>query len=647
MNSKTSSHKIKTIIRNDLKRFWVIAVAAFIVHFFSTLAPVILNMSKKDSAFLDSLIRVLCDFSSAGDIAVTFALPIFAALSVFKYMNHVASVTAVHSLPVSRKQLILGHTVSGYILCIVPVVLIKLLTVLITLHINNVDTAGMLITAVAMLISMLFIYAVALLSCMLCGTTLMAVVGAIGLNILPPSLGVFFSYYGSHYLVGYSPTALMTAMCNAAPLFGLTGFGPDRHGLALTLVIYVIVSAIILAAGYLLYTRRKMENATEPLAFRFMVPIVCALLTFFLSSVAAMMFEDNIPFAAGLALFGIIVYIFSRMFTLKTTRIFNRQTVISFAIYALIIAVIVSGYAFDITGYSKKTADIDKTVSASTDIMTKCVGDSRIWEKDGGDIMFSTPENIKALQELHQYCIDNVEKTNSAVLLDAFGSYSTFTFTYGNNKEFKRHYEACPTNIRDCEAVKKIYESEEFKDYFAMEMSPSEMRTATAEIWPAWDSVTGSAAASLNNEKTRELIEALEKDFQERTYEQAVNGRRLGRVEITTTSLDGHFYNIAIYKTDKHTLKWLKENTLFSLLLDDYQVITKIKTCIGNDDYKTVDTKAVGMTLAEFFDTYGEAVEDGTFDTYGTVDIYLKDKMTEKKSEYLVFYDKEHFPDLK
>ena len=641
MNSKTSSHKIRTIITNDFKRYWVISIAAFILHFVSTNAVVLINYAslKANDGSEYSMATDLCNFSYFGDLYIAALLPVIAALSVFRYLNTVASVTAVHSLPVSRKHLLIGHAAAGYALCAVPVILNKAITLLLLIPIKNATPVGTIITLIAMLVTILFMYAISVLSCMLCGTTLMAAVGAVGLNILLPSFGLFLAYYGATFLKGYSPTSLMQHMMNSAAIAKLASFNAPFSSVILSMIIYVIISALILALCFILYRKRKLENATEPLAFGFMVPIVCGLLTFFLSSYTAAMFVPNIPFTIGVTVFGIIIYLFSRMFALKTTRIFNKETAKTFGIYALIMAVLISCYAIDITGYEEKTADLDKTVSVSTTLISNLTGDERIIFGEE-PLELTEPENIKAVMKFHELLMAEADSSDSPVLFDAFNNTSTFEFTYSNGRVFSRKYSNVTADYLESDAARTIYESKEFKEYYSISHSNLDPKTLEAHLMPIWDA---SNAENINNGLAPSLMEALDKDFSVRTFDQALTSPRIGSVEFST--YDGAYRQVSIYASDKNTIKWLKDNDLYSSIDGNCQRITKVEVSVEDDDYKKISTDAEGLTLNQYIKKYGNPRDDYN-EVYASVLLSLKDTETGTESDFMILYDKAHYPDF-
>ena len=123
------------------------------------------------------------------------------------------------------------------------------------------------------------IYAVSVFAGIVTGNSLMHFAAAAWFNFLVPALfGVFIAYF-SHYLYGFNPTGSWADFgMRISPYLNV--FQSKGHfGIAST--IYYIVSFIILyGITSFLYQKRRLEHATDSLAFGFMEPIICYLIAF-------------------------------------------------------------------------------------------------------------------------------------------------------------------------------------------------------------------------------------------------------------------------------------------------------------------------------------------------------------------------------
>ena len=113
------------LIRENFKLCWYVPALAFLLYFFAGIFPIILNLSD-----MGSIARYVN--SSLNNYNVVYPLymagiPLVAAMLMMSFFHKPAKALALHAQPYSRSKLFNSHVVSGWLMCIIPVVLTALL----------------------------------------------------------------------------------------------------------------------------------------------------------------------------------------------------------------------------------------------------------------------------------------------------------------------------------------------------------------------------------------------------------------------------------------------------------------------------------------------------------------------------------------
>ncbi len=659
MNSKTSSHRIRAVVKNDLKRFWVISLAAFVSLFIASGVMVITNMGDLDE--IAGLIYSFNNMESFTYMWIAAVIPIASALCCFHYLHRVNEVSAYHSLPVTRKDLFLGHAIAGYLLSVVPVILNQLILLILARPVrteitdptgavetvNGFARSGIIYTCLLMMLIMLFVYAISILAGMLTGTVLMHTVGAAGLNALAPCLLLFIWMYCKQFLKGYN-SGLMDIAGNMTPVTGLMDISGNDN-ILIKAVVYLVIAVVILVLSYMLYLRRKVENATEPLAYGFMVPVTAGLLTFFFGTLMGYLISAD-HFIIGLAIGTVIMFIFSRMFVLKTNRIFNIKSLRSFIAYAVILAVFVSLLNFDVFGYEDKVPDSGSVKSVSTDILPySAQGDAYDIdsEESGQAMVFKDKENIERITKIHKDLIASPD-SGSDLLLDFEDYDNTYLeYTLDNGKTVRRLYDFDRTSQIDNDDLAALYESDEYKDNTSVYNSRDlQGDDPYKKISVSVSSDFGGETVSISGEKDRkDFIAMMEKDRRARTYRQEVG--KSGLTSLGTISIIGKGdYEYSLLRSDSNTIGWLKEHGYYDAFDSSKLEIRSVSVA------RYTETSEADADLTEMFrgktvdDFIAKCPEDAVSgDTYN-VEISAFNTATKVDCSVYLSFDRNTVPDF-
>jgi len=287
MKSKASYFSVsKPLIIENLRRFWAIPALAFLVYFLSGVFPILMTYSHLND--LGNYIEMSLNNQQPFYMFAHLMFPVIAAVVIFRYLQSISSVSVMHSMPFTRAKLYNSGFVSGLILITAPILANGLILLAISKPVYNQYHNGIMMVTDKVnlfarmdilnwiwtsLIIAFVIFAVSVFAGIVTGNSLMHFATAIWFNFLIPALYAVFIAYFSHYLYGFDTTGnwaeygmKISPFLNIIQSEGTFGAGST---------IYYIVSFLILfGITSFLYQKRKLEHATDSLAFGFMEPII-------------------------------------------------------------------------------------------------------------------------------------------------------------------------------------------------------------------------------------------------------------------------------------------------------------------------------------------------------------------------------------
>ena len=283
------------LIRENLRRFWAIPCLSFLIYFFSGIFPILISYSdiNKVSGYIKISLMNMQPFF----LATHLIMPIITAVIIFRYLQSTSSVTMIHSMPFSRMKLYTSNLFSGLLLIVTPIILSGGILLIIArpayevwnndpvllANAANVFTRGMVLEWIWQSIIIVFvIYSISVFAGIVTANSIMHFATGFAFNFLVPSLYAIFVYYFSINLYGFNISGDWYRDCLSITPFLQVFNGKDgATSFPAMLQIYYILNGIILIllSGYL-YTKRKLEKATESLAFTFMLPLICYFVAF-------------------------------------------------------------------------------------------------------------------------------------------------------------------------------------------------------------------------------------------------------------------------------------------------------------------------------------------------------------------------------
>lgn len=602
------------LIRENFRRFWAIPALSFLLYFLSGVFPILITYDNinRTATYISMSLSNMQPFYMAAHLM----MPVMAAVIIFRYLQTTSSVTMIHSLPFSRLRLYVSNLLSGLVLVLLPMLVNGLILLIIAKPaydqwayqqgnmaelVNHFTRSAVLDWMWQSFLIILVVYAISIFAGLVTANSIMHMATALGFNFLVPALYAVFVYYFDFYLFGYNASGEWTRFAlGISPFLEVFNQGRPDGPFPFGYQIYYLVNALVLfvLSGYL-YTRRRLERATESLAFQFMIPVICYLVSFFGMTLLGVWFTelngDGIFFTyAGYGAGAVIFFLIGRMIVTKTPRIFNLATLKTFGLYCLIAVLFLTALQLDLSGFEKRipaASRIDEVVMENSLL----IGGDRFssgpymaeyaYQRYGNyyhssSFRLKSPENIQAALQLHRELLDQrdaIEKPSGNGLTHNVGFHYNPDSFMGSERQYYVPYSI----LKDSPSLKSIYESAEFKNMYSLKnLSYEEIRSVNL----ANPAGIGSGAMIFNKKDIQELFRVMDQDFAEETFEEAINLKwpaatvniqytirdpKTGRImDQGTTATIGMGYS--------HTLAWLEEKGFSADLLLNEETISRI-----------------------------------------------------------------------
>ena len=474
------------LIRENFKLCWYLPALAFLLYFFAGIFPIILNLSD-----MGSIARYVN--SSLNNYNVVYPLymagiPLVAAMLMMSFFHKPAKALALHAQPYSRSRLFNSHVVSGWLMCIIPVVLTALLylvfmretliystseLVMDSLFVtgkpitdsHNIYTFGAVMMWLASSIGMMtFFYGLYILAGSLTGNSAMHLLLSGLFFIIVPALLLIVSTYCESYIKGFVslPDWVSDVMRCFNPLIMMVTTGIENIVSAKVTLTYLVLGLVFIVAGGAAYRLAKLEKVGDSMIFRPVEEIITYLVVFVGMTVFGFFFQsfksDSKAFLIiGMVIGTLITFFITKVVIARSVKIFNMKNLKSLGIYVVIAALFTAFTVYDITGISKRLPKLEQVESVSCEYMfsgydmDSFAGGSFQGLSDIGKL--SSPYVINKVYELHKYVIENELYQQTDPFDYYFNSYITarddkvlaesvqFVYKYKNGSEFKRSFQ--------------------------------------------------------------------------------------------------------------------------------------------------------------------------------------------------------------
>ncbi|MBE6037393.1 MAG: hypothetical protein E7223_07290 [Clostridiales bacterium] len=670
MRSKASYFSISApLLRENLRRFWAISLISFLTYFLSGPFTVLLHYSRITS--VRSYLQDCLQNEHFFFMAAHMIFPIAAAVAVFRYLHSSGSVAIMNALPPDRSRMFNSSYLSGLLIAEVPMLLNGLIFLLLVTPVYNYEAVNVFTYGAVfnwMFTSFLiiaFIYTVSVFAGAVTGTTLYHFLGALLFNGVVPMLYLILIAFAQFYLWGFDDSGLHMELCaKFHPFSGVLIHGNGTFTVLQSLFYIVMILAVLVLSSFL-YHKRKMEKVGDALTWRKLEPCITWLFAFLGMTLIGLYFysmdnEEPMLYLGGFIGF-LIFFFIGRMLVKKTLKVFRKESMKAFLACLLICALLVCGFAFDLTGYETRVPRLSSVEHATLSRLSLPIPwDSNIHyfyngARDG--IYFEDPENLEALVGLHQEIVDHREELDNDRLYGERTLTLSFDFQRKGLLNLDRTYTVPRSLLYKSENFKTLFESDEFKDLFTISHAEESIkdnyydpRLTMSEmvITDPMHSYKGNARITVPS-KMAELSACMDRDMRNMTAEDLAQQRQsLALIEITyeiksakglNLSSDsvsykepdaGYYdaYSVLSYNVlpcCTETIQWLKDNGLWEtvslnpdkvLRADVYLYdaeLQKYDSETGEHYYldpKSGDRIYAGVTTEEFYEKFGYGYEN-------------------------------------
>ena len=385
MQSKRSCFNA-TLYRKNLTRFWPLWGGVSLLGCVFPLYLLLMLLNSRGRYAIHA-----GDIETTLYMAVTIFAPAFLLLYtsicgvlVWSYLHNPRSVGLYHTLPVDRRCLFVTTLLSGLTMVFLPFVVVGGLTCLICLFAGILPATAVLWTILMVIGMGLFCFGAVTIAAMITGNSFaMLIFYYIG-NFLAVLLDWLVSCFANGFYLGVtsyytgaveflSPIVYLYRKFQVAYTYAADGETTIQILEGRWVVgIYALVGLALLAAGYVMYRRRKSECAGDVIAQGWLKPIfqyglaLCTGLTLgqllyelvYRIPFQGGMYKHMIPMGICVAVMAILGYYVASMLLAKSLRVFRGDW--QGPVTTIAIVVILCGcVGFDITGATNRIPDVD------------------------------------------------------------------------------------------------------------------------------------------------------------------------------------------------------------------------------------------------------------------------------------------------
>ena len=453
------------IFANTAKRFKWGSFLYFIILFFSVPFAILVNN-------YDLLIRryigsdiyraplILSNDYLIFPLLLAMIVPTVAAVLIFHNVHSTKQSIFEHGLPVTRLQSYISNLASGFFLMFAPVLLNGvILLIMSAAGYGQLISVANIIYWILLNAAIIFVmFSVASATGFLTGNAAAHIGINIFVHIFPMLIALTIALISDIFLFGFMQTDSFIAneIMEYTPIVWLFAKPISSYREFVNVFTepamwcYLAGAVIVYAAGYALYSKRKIELSGDVAAFKAFRPIFKYTIT---AAVVVVLFAitNSMNIAAVykiiVALVGAaIAYFACEMLINKTVKVFKNYE--GFCIFGLCTALFIAFFAYtSVFGYETKVPDF-------ADVESAAIYTNRAY---GDDIpLIAEGELIKATQEIHREVIKDIPVTK-----DDGDRIFNITYQLKNGKKISRRY-WISTDVYD-RAFMAMYDNDEYK----------------------------------------------------------------------------------------------------------------------------------------------------------------------------------------
>ena len=427
------------LMREGLKQFWFIPVMIFIAYFMSGIFPLILAGL---GTYGGNFAREALQNDNLGFLFNIGGASIILGCMATRMWHGQAQAFSIVSQPYSRSKIFNTNVLLGWLMMIVPVLLMAVIYIAISPIVKVAPVPeDMLITGPVLqdmamipaygLMEVLkwiidttaiftFLYALSVMAGVFSGTTLMTVLLSLfNMGIVTAVVGTGILYaeelLRGFFTVGEMPIRIMS-MSNpiVGKIFTEAQVLHPVFGTVVRSLMYMLAAIILLYLAGQAFKRAKLERSGDHMMSRRGEALVTAILTFegaaLLGIIMAMAFESKAALAVGFVLGAVLTWFIVKVILVRSVKIFNKENVMPLIAGTVGAALLVLVMVTDIFGYGLMVPDKEDIKGINPSMLVNYNSIS-VYDEGGRFLKADQPiedeEFISKVVELHEYIVEN------------------------------------------------------------------------------------------------------------------------------------------------------------------------------------------------------------------------------------------------
>lgn len=645
MPSKMSWFNKEIVVQIGRSTGWI-SIVYFLGLLFALPIHIMMIFSKEQPISYQK-VQNLFQYNFSIQMPLLITVPVLMAIFLFRYLHVKKAADLMHSIPVKREKLYHHYALSGFVLLIVPIVIIAIVLLLThtAMDLGPYFTKTDILYWAGMTILMnVTLYTVGLFVAMMTGMSVIHAVLTYIALFFPVGITLLIFYTFKVLFYGYpSDYYLAKQLENMSPLTYAMSLN-SRHFDGTLVFLYGVLALCLYWLSLFFYKKRKLEAASEAISFIKLRSIFKYGVTFCIMLVGGVYFHEVSYTSSGWTVFGYLIgaivgYFIAEMILQKTWRVFGRLK--GLAVYLAVIAL--AGAVLQSLGFYEnripKLAEVKSVILSDNASMLQ---DQNIF---GGNFVSPLPlkekESIAAVRNLHEQIIahknmnlPNQNQKDYCVVKYELKDGSTFIREYRIDKMLYDNY------------LKPIYGSAEYKRATKQifQIKPNKIQAISILA----NSPDGRKVMVYEPQEVKQVLNLLKADILNESYEDSVYYENRG----STIELDlgrGRIVNFSFQPTYHQLAKWLQEKNMLEkarVTADDVDHIVVAKNTFGEVmDPGLIPKKVEDQTNKLSLTDKGQITDALNLAGTRSSDYIALFYYKQGKYPEIFYYDEEHAPD--
>lgn len=405
------------LMKEIFRMYWYIPVFTFMLYFFAGIMPILSNMSNMDP--IDCYIHESVKNMNIIYTGIVCVVPVITAVLMMGFIHKESKALMLHIQPLSKSRIFNSYYISGWLMCIIPLLITTALYLLLSFRIHAITRFDIIYWLLSSIAVMTWFFGITVFAGTLTGTAVMNLLAAGVLTIIFPILVSIAGAYCNIFISGYykMPECVTYIAENYNPMLNmLFRYGDEETGRTIVFAVYFAVGVLLSAWGRRIYKTRKLERVGSSTLSKTFEELMTYLVVFVgMSSFGLMMWtfsDSRLMIIVGMIIGTLLTLSIVKIIVNRSMRIFDRDFLRSLAVYSAIAVVFVALTVFDITGFSKRVPEASDVKSVEMGDFASFYDnfiDSGFTEESNvnSKMQFTSPESIDKIVELHNYIVDN------------------------------------------------------------------------------------------------------------------------------------------------------------------------------------------------------------------------------------------------